>query len=144
MDNFHFSIPIDVRYGDLDPQWHVNNSRFLTYLEHARMAYVTQLGLFKGNNFFEFNLIVADIHITYLAPIKLGQPVRVWLRTERIGNKSLTYVYEIRDDETQQVLAKAETIMVTYDYHQQQSIPVPESWRNAISALEGVDFTQKT
>lgn len=140
MDEFVFSVPIEVRYGDLDPQWHVNNARYLTYLEQARMGYLKQLGLFEGNDFFAFNLIVADIHITYRAPITLGQPVRVWMRTERIGYKSLTFVYEIHDDQSGQLLATAESIMVTFDYHQQKSILVPDQWRQAISQLEGKDF----
>jgi acyl-CoA thioester hydrolase len=141
MTEFNFSIPVEVRYGDLDPQWHVNNSRFLTYLESARMGYLMSLDLFDGENFFDFNMIVADIHISYLAPIKFSQKVRVWIRAERLGRKSLTFVYEIRDEDTRQVLASAETIMVTFDYHQQKSIPVPEKWRSAISQREGVDFS---
>ena len=46
MTDFNFSIPLDVRYGDLDPQWHVNNARFLTYLESARMGYFNEPGPF--------------------------------------------------------------------------------------------------
>lgn len=140
MDTFKFSVPIVVRYGDLDPQWHVNNARFLTFLEHARIAYLMKLGLFDGENFFDFNLIVADIHISYRAPITIKQEIKVWLRTAKIGNKSLTFAYEIRDNKSGQILATAESIMVTYDYRQQTSIPVPTQWRNAISALEEVEF----
>ncbi|MBI4927465.1 MAG: acyl-CoA thioesterase, partial [Anaerolineae bacterium] len=33
MPDFHFSIPIDIRYGDLDPQWHVNNARTVSLIE---------------------------------------------------------------------------------------------------------------
>ena len=47
------------------------------------------------------------------------------------------------DEDTQQVLSTAETIMVTYDYHQQKSIVVPDAWRMAIGELEGVDFGRK-
>ncbi len=142
MKTFHYSVPIDVRYGDLDPQWHVNNARYLTFLEQARLSYLMHLGLFDGQNFLNFNLIVADIHIAYLAPIQLRQKVAVYIRCDRIGNKSLTFAYEIRDQDTQQVLATSESIMVAYDYHQQKSIPVPAVWRTAIAALEGVEFTQ--
>ncbi len=111
-----------------------------SFLENARLAYLMHLGLFDGENFFNFNLIVADIHITYRAPITLKQEVKVWIRTQKIGNKSLTFNYEIRDEQTGQVLATAETIMVTYDYRQQKTIPVPAEWRQAISKLEGVQF----
>jgi acyl-CoA thioester hydrolase len=140
MADYKFSIPIAVRYGDLDPQWHVNNARYLTFLEQARLSYLKELGLFQGNHFLNFPLIVADIHIRYLAPIMPDQSIRVWMRTEKIGNKSLEFSYEIRDDATQQVLARAETIMVTYDYNQQKTIPVSAEWRSVISSFEGRDF----
>lgn len=140
MNPFKFSIPIPIRYGDLDPQWHVNNARYLTFLEQARLTYLKELGLFSGNDFLAFPLIVADIHISYVAPILVDQPVRVWMRTEKIGNKSLVFHYEIRDDDTQQVLARAETIMVTFDYQNQKTMPVPQQWRQAISTYEGSDF----
>ena len=141
MTDYKFSIPIAVRYGDLDPQWHVNNARYLTFLEQARLSYLQELNLFEGNSFLDFPLIVADIHIRYLAPIMPNQPIRVWMRTEKIGNKSLEFSYEIRDGATQQVLARAETIMVTFDYHQQKTIRVPQEWRSVISSFEGLDFS---
>ena len=140
MKTFHYSVPIDVRYGDLDPQWHVNNANFLAFLEQARLSYLMNLGLFDGQNFLNFNLIVADIHIAYLAPIQLRQKVAVYIRCDRIGNKSMTFAYEIRDQDTQQVCATAESIMVAYDYNQQKSIVVSEAWRKAIATLEDVEF----
>ena len=60
MSTFHFIYPIQIRYGDLDPQWHVNNARFVTYLEQSRFAYLVELGLFDGKGFFDLGLIVAD------------------------------------------------------------------------------------
>ena len=38
MSAYHFSYPIEVRYGDLDPQGHVNNAKYLTYMEQARVG----------------------------------------------------------------------------------------------------------
>jgi len=32
MAQFHFYLPLQVRYGDLDPQWHVNNAHTVTYI----------------------------------------------------------------------------------------------------------------
>jgi len=140
MSDFHFYCPIQLRYSDLDPQWHVNNARILTFLEQARFTYITELGLFKGNNFFDLGLIVADVHVAYTAPIELGQSVRVGVRTSRIGNKSLTFEYQVEDENAHQVLAKGETVMVAYDYHTRTSMPVPAEWRQVIGKFEGVTF----
>ena len=89
MSEFKFYFPIQVRYGDLDPQWHVNNAKFLTYFEQARFGYLVELNLWDGKSFMDLGLIVADVHISYKAPIVLGQKVRVGVRVSKIGNKSL-------------------------------------------------------
>ena len=37
--SFRFSVPIEVRFRDLDAIGHVNNAVYLTYLEQARLGY---------------------------------------------------------------------------------------------------------
>jgi acyl-CoA thioester hydrolase len=138
MTDYHFSIPIQVRYGDLDPQWHVNNSRSLTFIEQARFAYIVELDLWDGKDFFNLGLIVADAHLAFVAPIELGQELRVFTRVSRLGNKSLIFEYEIRDEHSNEVLTRAETVMVYFDYHTRTSQPVPEAWRAKISVFEGI------
>ena len=57
MESTQFSHAIEVRYGDLDPQGHVNNANFLTYLEQTRIHYLVELGLFKkGESFLEVGI----------------------------------------------------------------------------------------
>lgn len=136
--SFKQSTYITVRYGDLDPQWHVNNARFNTYIEQARYDYLAALGLWDGEDFFKCGVIVADVHIAYLAPIALGQKVRVDIRVARLGNKSFTFEYQIVDDETGQVFGRAETVMVAYDYYAKTSIPIPDDWREKITKFEGI------
>lgn len=140
MDNFHFQLPVQIRYGDLDPQWHVNNAHTLTIIEHARFSYLMELGLFDGKSFFDLGLIVADVHISYQAPLELGQEVLTQVRVSRIGTKSLTFEYQIVDKTSGEVLTRAETVMVAYDYYTHQSVPVSKTWREKISKYEGVEF----
>jgi acyl-CoA thioester hydrolase len=140
MLEYRFHIPIEARYADLDPQWHVNNVRYLAYLEHARLTYLVQLGLWDGLDFNRLGLIVADIHIAYLAPMLLWQKTRLEMRTAKIGNKSLTFEYRLVDEASGDALATAESVMVAFDYNSQQSIPVPADWRAKISAFEGSEF----
>lgn len=136
MTEFYYHIQIRVRYGDLDPQWHVNNARFLTFLEQARMTYLVKVGIFDGKSFIDLPLIVADAHISFLAPIEFGETVDVRTRVSKIGNKSMMFEYEIASVEENRLYARAETVMVAYDYHTKTSIPVPDEWRQKVSAFE--------
>jgi acyl-CoA thioester hydrolase len=140
MADFHFYHPIEVRYGDLDPQGHVNNAKYLTYMEQARLAYVQRLGLWRGGSFMDIGIIVARATVAFHAPILLGQPVRVGVRVARLGHKSLVMEYRLEDGRAGQELADGSTILVAYDYHQQISIPIPPDWRQAIEAFEERDL----
>jgi acyl-CoA thioester hydrolase len=137
MPEFKFFHPTEIRYGDLDPQGHVNNAKYLTYFEQARVYYLIQLGLFgKDQSFMEIGLIVADIHIAYHAPAHYGDQVRTGVRTTKMGNKSIVVAQAVVDVATGKEMAKGEVVMVTYDYRAQKTIPVPDRWRQIITRFE--------
>ncbi len=137
MADFKFSIPIQVRYGDLDAQWHVTNSRFLTFMEQARFEYLQHLGLFDAVSFLDLRMIIADVHIAFKAPIVLNQQIAVYTRTSKIGNKSITFEYEIRDEENGGLCATGEVVGVCYNYRTHETTVVPVEWRKKIADFEG-------
>jgi acyl-CoA thioester hydrolase len=139
MAQFNFYLPLQVRYGDLDPQWHVNNAHTVTFIEQSRIAYLLALNLWDGKSFLDLPMIVADVHVTYLTPIYFNQDLRIGVRVSRIGNKSLVFEYEIDDTATGQVTTRAETVMVYYDYRTYSSAPVSADWRKKISEFEGME-----
>lgn len=140
MNKFRFHFPISVSYGDIDAQWHVNNKMFLSYMENARFHYIQEAGLFDDSSFLELPFIVADVHIKYLAPIEYSDKVVVSMGITRIGHKSLMMEYEIASPDDNTVYATAETVMVTYDYHTKQSVPVNDDLRRCIANYEGHTF----
>ncbi|HEU4745203.1 MAG TPA: thioesterase family protein [Anaerolineales bacterium] len=139
MSDYRFYYPIEVRYGDLDPQGHVNNAKHLTYFEQARIHYMIELGLFtRDQSFMQIGVIVADVHITYLQPIHFGQNIKVGVHAARLGSKSMTWEQNVIDGDTERELARGEVIIVTYDYKDEKTIPVPQEWRERITAFEGL------
>ncbi len=80
MSDFRFFHPIVVRYGDLDPQGHVNNAGFITFMEHARVSYIRQLGLWDGKTFLEIGFILARVELDYKAPILMTDEVEIGVR----------------------------------------------------------------
>jgi len=137
MTQYRFYFPIEVRYGDLDPQGHVNNAKHLTYFEQARIAYLIELGLFtKDQSFMEIGVILADVHITYLEPVYFGQNIKVGVHVAKLGYKSMRWEQNIEDADTVQEIAKGEVVMVAYDYRRRKTIPIPQEWRDKISTFE--------
>ena len=135
---YRFYHPVEVRYGDLDPQGHVNNARHLTYFEQARVAYMRHLGLWDGKSFGDLGMILANAQVTYLSAVRLDQQVRVGVRITRLGGKSFVMEYSLEEIPTQKELARGSTVLVAYDYHNSQPVLIPEVWRHAISTFEEI------
>ena len=139
MSEFKFFHPTEVRYGDLDPQGHVNNAKYLTYFEQARVYYLIQLGLFtKDQSFMDIGLIIADIHIKYNTPTHYGDEIKTGVRTAKIGNKSMIIEQAVIDAATGKIRAMGEIVSVAFDYRVKKTIPVPDEWRKTISEFENI------
>ncbi len=138
MADFHFFHLIEVRYGDLDPQGHVNNAKFLTYIEQARIFYLKQLKLWEGGSFQSLGIILADIHITFKKAVQFGDPIRVGVHISDMGNKSMTAEYRLEDARDASLFATGSSVLVAFDYQNNRSIPIPEEWRNTIRQFEGM------
>lgn len=138
MSSYRFYHPIEVRYGDLDPQGHLNNAKFLTYFEQARVRYWTELGFFSADqSFMEIGVIVADIHIRYKEPVKWGDAVKVGARTVKLGTKSLTLEQCVAHESATRIYAAGTVVLVAYDYLKHQTMRVPDAWRRRIEEFEG-------
>jgi len=139
MSPFRFHHPIEVRYGDLDPQGHLNNAKYLTFFEQTRVQYLIHLGLFEvQQSFLEVGIILAEARLTFLQPVNYGTSLQVGARTTRLGNKSFDMVYSLQEAQSGKEFATGSAVMVTYDYRTQQTIPIPQHWREAMAAFDPI------
>ena len=138
MADFRFYHLIEVRYGDLDPQGHVNNAKFLTYMEQGRVFYLKQLKLWEGGSFLNLGVILADVQITFKKAVQFGDPLRVGVRISRLGNKSMTSEYRLEGARDASIFATGSSVLVAYDYQNNRSVAIPEEWRMAIRQYEGM------
>ena len=113
-----------VRFSDLDGMGHVNNAVFLTYMESARLAFLSSLG--AGENP-QQSLILARVEVDFRSPIAFGEDVEVGVRTSRVGKKSFELEHEVRADG--RVAAEGKTVLVGYDYERGASVEIPAEWR---------------
>ena len=139
MPQFNFYHPIEVRYGDLDPQGHVNNAKFLTYFEQARVQYLIHLGLFsKDQSFLKIGIILAEASVKFHSPLRYGVKAQVGARTTQLGNKSIQMAYDLQDSPGGDLFAEGSAVLVTYDYLAHKTIPIPDSWRVAIASFDNL------
>jgi acyl-CoA thioester hydrolase len=135
---------VEVRLSDTDAMGHVNNARYLTYVEIARVAYyekVTGNALPIGVHGAEEGMILAEIRMTYRSTSFYGETLTVESRVERIGRSSFGMVHRITAPESRygpaRLVAVADSTLVSYDYTDECPIPVPDEWRMAMETFEG-------
>lgn len=125
-----FTMDVQVRFRDIDALGHVNNAVYVTYLEQARVQYLKQvLGLGLEN----LDTVLVSLEIDYRKPITESDSVEVAIDISELGASSIPMEYEIRDGN--EVVAVAETVQVAYDTDSRSSKPLPDEWRDAITAF---------
>ena len=120
-----------VRFRDLDPMGHVNNAVFLTYIEQARVAFLTEVGAATGLE--DMNLIIARVEIDFKAPVRFGQELEISVRASQFGTKSFELEYVLRVDG--EVVAEAKSVQVAYDYGRREPVTLPSEWREKLTAV---------
>ncbi len=128
-----FTVPVEVRFNDVDGMGHVNNALYLTYLEHCRMRFFTEVAGSRSERDFPF--ILAHAAIDYKAPMKMNAQPNVKMWTARIGGKSWDFDYEIKDRKTGVVYATAKTVQVAYDYQIEKSDVLDGALKDLVKTL---------
>jgi acyl-CoA thioester hydrolase len=135
VEGFAFSIRQEVVMRDLDAFGHVNNAVFLTYAENARVAYLREVVGVRRRQ--EIRNIMASVRLDFRDQVSYGDELEIGVRVERIGTKSLTMRYRmVRGDGA--LAAEATSAQVMFDFEANESIAVPDDWRRAIEAHDGL------
>ena len=139
---FRHMLEIPVRFSDTDAMGHVNNAKYLTYCEVARIRYWTDITgepIMLGTDRAE-SLILAEARITYRAPAFHGEVVTVETRATHIGRTSFTLEHRLVaavPGEAPHLVAVSESVLVRYDYAADAAVPLTTAHVAAIEAFEG-------
>jgi acyl-CoA thioester hydrolase len=129
------------RFRDTDAMGHINNAVYITYLEVARQEYWQRLrGLV---DYGRVPFILARVECDFRSEALMREVLLLHIRCPRIGTKSFTFEYEIREQASSRLVVEATSVQVCYDYEAKRSIPVPGLLREAFERLEGRSFNQE-
>jgi thioesterase-3 len=119
------TIQIEVRSTEIDVMGHVNNAKYLEYLEWAREEWYNQIGL-HFEKFKEMNVgtVTVNININYRKEATLGEKLTISAEPLRRGRSSFVLKQEIHN-ERGELVADAEVTSVTIDLTKRKSVPLP-------------------
>ena len=135
-ENFHHETRITVRFADLDTMGHLNHAKYLTFMEQARVLYIKQV-CELADGWDNFGVILANITCDYHQPVAFAEIVTIYTRCSRLGGKSFDLEY-VLINENAETVAKGKTVMVAFNYHTNQTVAIPDAWRDKITAYESL------
>ena len=111
-----------IRFGDLDPQGHVNNRVFATFFETGRVTVLR-----APNDLLNppgATSVLAQLDITFLREMHWPGTVEIGTATTRIGRSSYTFLQAIFHEG--ECAATAHATMVMIDRATRKARPLPD------------------
>ena len=125
-------VPISVRWRDMDSMGHVNNAKYISYLEEARVRWM--LGVEGVAMTDRIAPVVAATNVNYKRPLVWPNDILVELFVERLGSSSVTIGHRILDQKDEDVLySDGNVVVVWIDTQTGQSASLTDAVRAASS-----------
>jgi len=125
MQMHEYACPL--RWSDMDAYGHVNNARFFTYLEEARVDLLLGAGGEAGKYMLDTGVLVAHHDIDYHAPLTFrAEPVTIEVWTESVGGASCVVGYRVCDGELTYATASTRLVAFDLETHQVRRLTQPE------------------
>lgn len=135
---FQVKVDIEVRWGDMDALGHVNNARYLTFFETARIAYFEGPAPEKAVAAQRATPILARVTCDYLRPVEYPATLQVGVRVVRVGTSSFEFEHLVLDKASGLPCAFGTAVLVHYDFESRATRPLPEPLRRRIRAVDGL------
>ena len=123
-------LDITVRGYHLDLYKHVNNSRYLEFLEEGRWDF----GADKiGNGYLEdrnLGLVIVNNNINYRYPATLHDILEIKTWIDNVGSRSYTYKQEIYLKGTDTIVLDASVVVVVVDWDQNKAVYIDDKLRD--------------
>jgi acyl-CoA thioester hydrolase len=133
------TIRLPILWGDMDAFGHVNNVRYFTWFESARIAYFDRMGL-EVDAGRGIGPILATTQADFLVPLAYPGEIDVTARVPRLGRTSFEMIYEVRVGGT--LCARGTSVIVLIDYDSQEKVPLTQALRERISGIEDGVFSE--
>jgi acyl-CoA thioester hydrolase len=134
---FKFSARTRVGFSDTDAQGVVYYGRYNPYFDLARVEYLRSLGLLHRDADGQYVMRANDVE--YFAPARFDDEIEVYARVSRIGRTSVTYAFAAYKIPEDTLMVTAHQTLVYIHGDDRTPLPVPETFRDAVSAFEGAD-----
>ena len=126
---------IKVRGYHLDVYQHVNNARYLEFLEEARWDGLENSESFQWMTAQRIAFVVANININYRRPAVLGNRLTVTSHVQQLNGRSGVLSQVVTLDPEGEVVADALITFVCIDLKTQKALPLEGELREKLELM---------
>lgn len=134
IDDFGYVAEVTTRWTDNDVYGHVNNAVFYFYFDSVANRYLIEEGGLDIHTSDVIGLVV-ESGCQYHAPIEYPSVLRVGLRVNRLGNRSVTYGLAVFTSDVDEAVAHGYFSHVFVDRETRRPVEVPAQLRAALERL---------
>nr|WP_313066817.1 thioesterase family protein [uncultured Pantoea sp.] len=126
---------IKVRGYHLDVYQHVNNARYLEFLEEARWQWLEEADAFNWLIAQKLAFVVVNININYRRPAVLGDRLIIESEVSQLSGRSGIIAQRVLLAEDGTLVADAMLTFVCIDLRTQKAVPLEGELRERLAAL---------
>ncbi|QPC80954.1 acyl-CoA thioesterase [Phototrophicus methaneseepsis] len=117
-----------VRYAETDAMGIVHHASYIVYFEEGRSHYMRQRGSsyadFERSGFF---MAVTQVNAKYHKAARYDQRIRIRCWVEQVRSRTLTFAYELADEETGEVFVTGSTQHICIN-RDGKVVKIPSNW----------------
>lgn len=131
-----FQINVEVRYRDTDSMGHVSSPIYYDYMQSAYLEYMHRI--LEIPKLKKLPHIMVKTSCEYISQAKYGDKLCIFSHITKFGTKSFEMEHMMHiDNDKRELVAKATSVHVMYDYEKQATYPVPEGFKKTTLAFQG-------
>ena len=132
--DYGYVADVTTRWTDNDVYGHVNNAVFYQYFDSVANRFLIEQGGLDIHHADVIGLVV-ESGCRYHAPIEYPAALRVGLRVDRLGNRSVTYGLAVFTPHADAAVAHGYFSHVFVDRETRRPVAMPQNLRTALEPL---------
>lgn len=134
-ETYKHSIPIQIRFSDIDALSHVNNSYHSQYYDIGRIHYFEKV-MNKKIDWTDIVVVIVHIEIDFISPIFQADNLYVETKLFSFGEKSMKMYQQLIDKTTRLTKSKCTTILSGFDRKTNISAKIPQDFKEKFLEFE--------
>jgi acyl-CoA thioesterase FadM len=130
---YHFSIEIPLRIGDINYGGHLGNDAVLSLAHEARVRFLRRHG-WSELNIDGASIIMADAAVMFKAEAFYGDILNIDIAVTDLTDLGCDLLYRLVNKESGKEIARVKTGIVFFDYQTRKPVRTPESFRRVFAS----------